>query len=89
MFSVQRKGRGTVDFNFYKFRLFLKNIEYTIPYNEINYIDDVLLDEFDFCDLVDVSDNDKRECNVDFSFYMGDELISEFDVFKEQLLLFL
>ena len=58
-----------------------------IIYDEVNYIDDVLLEDYNYCDLISVVDNDNRKCNISYSFYIGEELINDVEEFKRLLLL--
>ncbi len=72
----------------YRIKLFL--VDTTAPiieYQESTYIEDVRLDKFDYLELIDVSDNDLRKCNISYDFYINDNVISEKKA-KEELLKF-
>lgn len=57
-----------------------------IECEEEEYIKDIELNNFNFCSLINVVDNDRRECNVSYDCYIGDKIVNVED-FKSNLLL--
>lgn len=71
-----------------KYRVKLILVDTTAPiidYQEKDYIEDIRLDKFNYLELINVSDNDLRKCNISYDFYVNDEVVNEIKA-KEELL---
>lgn len=71
-----------------KYRVKLILVDTTAPiidYQEMGYIEDIRLDKFNYLELINVSDNDLRKCNISYDFYVNDEVVNEIKA-KEELL---
>lgn len=71
-----------------KYRVKLILVDTTAPiidYQEMDYIEDIRLDKFNYLELINVSDNDLRKCNISYDFYVNDEVVNEIKA-KEELL---
>ena len=71
-----------------KYRVKLILVDTTAPiidYQKMYYIEDIRLDKFNYLELINVSDNDLRKCNISYDFYVNDEVVNEIKA-KEELL---
>lgn len=56
-----------------------------IKYSDEVFIDDVSLQDTNYLDLISVSDNDNRNCNISYDLFIDDNLV-DVESFQEQLL---
>lgn len=71
-----------------KYTIKLSLIDTTSPiitYSDEVFIDDVSLEDTNYLDLISVSDNDNRNCNISYDLFIDDNLV-DVENFKEQLL---